>query len=88
MSAAPRRTEHLSAATDLDRGFSRQATTDAGNSIGDGIERTLNRDVQCDDVLIERDWLIGRDQLNAVGIGEHGSPTLIAKAAGPSNLTR
>ena len=26
MSAAPRRTERLSAATDLDRGFSRQAT--------------------------------------------------------------
>ena len=59
---------------------SRHATTDAGNSIGDGIERPRNRDVQHDDVLIEGDWLIGGDQLNAVGIGERVA-TLSADAS-------
>ena len=78
----------LSAATDLDRGFNWHATTDARNSIGDGIEGPRNRDVQCDGVLTEGDWLIGRDQFDAVGIGERGRATLIASAAGPSNLTQ
>ena len=62
----------LSAATYLDRGFGRHASTDAGNSIGDGIERPLDRDVQCNEVVIEGYWLIGRGQLNAIGIGERG----------------
>jgi hypothetical protein len=72
----------LSAATDLDRGFSRYATTDAGNSIGDGIERLLNRVIQRDDVLIEGERLIAEIS-STPSASASAVATLSANAAGP-----
>ena len=61
------------AASDLDRGSRRQSTSDAGDSIGYGVERALDRDVQRHRAVVNDDGLIGRDQLDAVGVGERRS---------------